>query len=311
MKFSTVYPIVALLGTTVMTVRADDGTECRDKVKNNKCNNRVKVSVTDMIHGLKDDVPDEVFEAFAAASAQCLECVDTSSVKALSTSDGTALTDGQCRFWCWCCTSHHCQNDNGDHYCPDQCHDRWPSCATDDRRILTGEGKGDPTVTSSKPAVYEIDVCMDDLEPLDKKSSTYSSYDKMLEDFDKELTECYKNKESFYNSWSAFAAQDGIDLSLMTRSEGGSSAVLFGVPAIDTEGAQVTQTYSSDASHQSTSQMIFYSAIGFVTVSAFAVVGTAVVVKVLNNRRSSNEEQSSLWMAEMVNSDADDVSSTP
>lgn len=306
MKLTTVVPFVALLGTSVQVEAKSKNDECREKSKADECQNRVVVSVTELIYGLKDDVPVEVMDAFAAASSDCLSCVDKSNVKSLSTSDGSALSDWGCRLHCWCCSSSHCQDDEGNNFCPEQCFDRWPQCSNDGRRILTGEGD-DHDAVSATPAVFEIDVCMDDLEPLDKSSPVYSSYEKMLVDFEKELASCYENKNKFYYSWSNYTAEDGYNLSLMAKEGSGGAQMMFGVPAVDTEGAKVT-TYSADAAHQSTSQMIFYSALGFVAVSAFAVVGTAVVVKILNNRRSVNEEQASLWVAEMQSTD---VSSTP
>jgi hypothetical protein len=46
--------------------------------------------------------------------------------------------------------------------------------------------------------------------------------------------------------------------------------------------------------------MMFYSALGFVTVSAFAVFGTALVVQVLRKRREADEEQAAKWVSELT-----------
>jgi hypothetical protein len=109
---------------------------------------------------------------------------------------------------------------------------------------------------------------------------------------------CYEDRETFMNSWSSLCAESGIDLSLMARQSGDTSRILFGVGYIDSESAKVT-TYSSDDSHRSTSHMIFYSALGFVMISAFGVVGTAVVVKLLNKRKEEEDEQAAKWVSEM------------
>lgn len=295
MKFASVIPFVSLLASTQ---GAD--VECQEKTET--CKERVKVSIIDVIQGLNDDVPIEVIDAFVAASASCLQCVDKSDAKPLSTADGTVLTDSQCRNRCWCCTSQYCQI-NGKNWCPTQCHDRYPECvATPGRRYLT-EGVDDTTEEYSSEVVnFQIDVCMDDITPLDKGVSSYTDYNQMLADFESELTECYADKETFYNEWSSLCSESGIDLGLMARSSGGSSAVMFGLPIIDKEGAEVV-TYNSDGAHQATSNMIFYSALGFIAVAAFAVVGTAVVVKVINNRNAEEEEKAAKWVSEMSAAD--------
>jgi hypothetical protein len=290
MKF-TVLPIMAMLGTTL----AEDA-ECKEKT--DTCQNRVEVFVTDLVHGLKDDVPVEVYEAFVTASSQCLSCVEKTDVEVLTeTADESTMSLAQCRrAGCWCCLQTWCQRNDGSNYCPEQCYDDFPKCDSSSRR-LTGEDDGNPYFIN-----YELDVCMDVMTPLDTSSSSYVDHTQMLEDFEKELATCYEDKDTFLNSWSSLCADSGIDLSLMARTEGDSRTITFGSTGIDMENAVMT-TYSSDDSHRSTSHMIFYSALGFVTLSAFAVIGTAVVVKVLNKRKEAEKEQEAKWVSEMVNVD--------
>eukprot|EP00603_Paraphysomonas_imperforata_P001061 CAMPEP_0114426830 /NCGR_PEP_ID=MMETSP0103-20121206/8012_1 /TAXON_ID=37642 ORGANISM="Paraphysomonas imperforata, Strain PA2" /NCGR_SAMPLE_ID=MMETSP0103 /ASSEMBLY_ACC=CAM_ASM_000201 /LENGTH=312 /DNA_ID=CAMNT_0001595827 /DNA_START=21 /DNA_END=959 /DNA_ORIENTATION=+ len=298
------YNIVPYLSVLSYGLGAD--VDCPEKT--DSCKNRVKVSVTDMIQGLKDDIPSEVISAFVETSAECMQCVDTSDVKAFNTGDDTALTWAECRNLCWCCRNHHCQDEDGNHQCPAQCFDWFSRC--DFRRFLTEDEPmseveaytGPGTLSSSKPAIFEIDVCMDDIAPLDMSKDSYLAYDKMLADFEEELTQCYSDKDEFYESWASRLSQQGIDLTHMTRNEGGSSVVMFGAPAIDKEGAEVT-TYSSDNSHEQTSNKIFYGAMGFAAVTAFAIFGTAVVVKKLNARQAANDEQANRWIAEMTAAD--------
>jgi hypothetical protein len=150
---------------------------------------------------------------------------------------------------------------------------------------------------------FNINVCVADVTPLNPSASHYLDYAQMLTDFESELQECYADSEGFLDSWSSLCADSGIDLSLMARTEeGGSPKLLFGMQGVDSAGARVT-TYSSDESHRSTSHMIFYSALGFVAVSAFAVFGTAVVVKLINKRQEEEQEQSAKWVAEMATVD--------
>lgn len=146
---------------------------------------------------------------------------------------------------------------------------------------------------------FEISVCMDDITPQKAGEASYTDYKRMLADFSDELSTCYADKDAFYNSWSSYAADSGIDMGLMARTEGGGSAIMFSSGALDIEGATVV-SYSSDESHRSTSNMMFYSALGFVTLSAFAVFGTAVVVRVLNNRKAREEEQAAQWVTELT-----------
>jgi hypothetical protein len=296
MKLTSLLPI-GLLSTTLAA-------ECKEKTAEDVCENRVQVSVTDFVSGLIDDVPDEVYEAFVEASAQCMSCVSTSDVKYLSeTADDTVLSYLQCKIrGCWCCTHDWCQHGDGTNFCPEQCYDDFPTCGPDD------DAAGDDTAgrrlaggTSTPTAfTFEVDVCMDDMTPLDSSATSYVDPIKMLDDFQAELAACYADKDAFMSTWSGLCADSGIDLSLMARrsDSGDSETMLLGVPGIDAENFKLT-TYDSSDSHRSTSHMIFYSALGFAALSAFAVFGTAVVVKVVNKRSAAKAEQDAKWIAEL------------
>ena len=295
MKLSTVLPLMAmsLLGSS--GVAAEE--ECKEKATT--CENRVEVLVTDLVFGLKDEVPVEVYEAFVTASSQCLSCVDETDVKALTeTADESNMPLWECRLKCWCCEEEWCQFSDGSNWCPQQCYDDFGQCAPESRR-LTGEDDGNPYFIN-----YDLNVCMEDITPQDSATISYVDHTEMLADLERELATCYEDKDAFLDSWSSLCADSGIDLSLMARQEGEPKTILFGANGLDSEHAVVT-TYSSDESHQSTSHMIFYSALGFVAVSAFAVVGTAVVVKVLNKRRAADEEQAAQWVSEMATATAE------
>lgn len=298
MKLSNILPYLSVLS---YGLGAD--VDCPEKT--DVCNKRVKVSVTDMIQGLKDDIPEEVISAFVETSAECMQCVETSDVSLFSTGDGSTLTYSQCRARCWCCRNHHCQDEHGNHNCPAQCFDDFSRC--DFRRFLAEDEPtskvetytGPGALSSSHAVNFEIDVCMDDIVPLDMSKESYPSHKLLLSDFEEELTKCYEEKEDFYESWALRLSQRGIDLTQMTRDGVGSPGMLFGTPAVDSEGAEVT-AYSSGDSHKETSNMIFYGALGFATVAAFAIFGTALVVKMLNARKAANEEQATRWVAEMA-----------
>jgi hypothetical protein len=295
MKLSAIIFLASLFASSYAS---DDG--CKEKT--DTCVNRVKVLATDLVYGLKDDVPVEVIEAFVTASSQCLACVDSSDVEAKTeTADESVLSYNECMWYCWCCTEFWCQDWEGNNFCPEQCYDDFATCAPSERRVLFGEDEttADPTFMN-----FEIDVCMDDMTPLDGSQSSYVDYDRMLDDFLDELTACYADRDAFMTTWSDLCSESGIDLSLMARASGarGTDTIILGAPGLDTEHAEVT-TYSSDDSHRSSSLMIFYSALGFVALSAFAVVGTAVVVKVLNKRKEEEAAQEAQWVSEMTAAD--------
>ena len=279
--------------------------KCKEKATT--CENRVEVLVTDLVFGLKDEVPVEVYEAFVTASSQCLSCVDKTDVNVLKnpqprskTGDNKVSLPDCKKSGCWCCQEYWCSIAYGTNYCPSSCSEHYPQCFAE-RRQLT-DGFDDDTDNSNYPYFvnYELNVCMEDITPLDPSATSYVDHTEMLADLERELATCYEDKDAFLDSWSSLCADSGIDLSLMARQEGEPKTILFGANGLDSEHAVVT-TYSSDESHQSTSHMIFYSALGFVAVSAFAVVGTAVVVKVLNKRRAAGEEQAAQWVSEMTN----------
>jgi hypothetical protein len=302
MKVPSILPIVTLMGTTTGPGVVSAAAECREKTA--VCRNQVTVLATDVISGLQDDIPVEVFETFVTASTQCLSCVDKSDVVVLSTGDETELTYNQCRFrGCWCCTQSWCQKSDGSNFCPTQCYDDFAQCAPSDegRRLLMGDGAERILTDTVEPHVlsFEIDVCMDDITPLSSSTASYTDYKQMLADFKSELDTCYSNRDAFMSSWSSLAADAGIDLSLLAREGGGSSTILFSAAGLDGEHATLT-TSVSDESHRSTSNMMFYSALGFVTLSAFAVFGTAVVVRVLNKRKAEEEAQAAQWVSELT-----------
>lgn len=290
MKLAKVLSLIPLFGS----VHAED-TECKEKTST--CQTRVEVLATDLVFGLKDDVPVEVYEAFVTASSQCLSCVEDSDVKILGggTGDGSKLSRRQCKNrGCSCCDKWWCQHSDGSNWCPEQCLDRFPKCK-DERRRLTGQDDG----TNPYFVNYELDVCMDDISPLETTTSSYVDYNDMLIVMESDLATCYDDKEVFLDSWSSLCTQSGIDLSLMARTEGDTSTIMFGATGFDAENAVVT-TYTSDESHRSTSHMIFYSALGFVTLSAFAIIGTALVVRVLNKRKEEEAAQAAQWVSEMA-----------
>ena len=270
-----------------------------------ECEQRVKVNASTAISGLIDDVPKEVYEAFVIASTECLQCVDESNVQVLhSRHNGCnsnkckgcgekSETWWTCRSCCDECRCMGCDNNlgpGGGRKCDDCC---------DDRRKLSVTTTDD---VKEEDVNFNINVCMDNVNPLDSSSTSYVDHVQMLADFEAELEACYTDTEGFMDSWSSLCADSGIDLSLMARQEGEPKTILFGANGLDSEHAVVT-TYSSDESHQSTSHMIFYSALGFVAVSAFAVVGTAVVVKALNKRRAAKDAQEAQWVSEMSSVD--------
>jgi hypothetical protein len=251
------------------------------------------VNASTFVDGLIDDVPAEVLEAFVEASAGCLKCVDPSDLIPLGSGDvgcpaymcggcGTEWLETwyTCRDCCEVCRCMGC--DPAKHW--GMCES---CCGSGNRRLTTGSGVD-----------FTIDVCMDDVNPLNPTSTYYVDYNDLIEDFEAELKACYENKEDFYNRWSSLCSDVGIDLSTMARNSGEPSTIMFDIEGMDKEGAKIT-TYSSDESHQSTSNMFFYGALGFVSISVFAVMGTAVVVKVLNKRKEERNAQTAKWVAEM------------
>jgi hypothetical protein len=140
---------------------------------------------------------------------------------------------------------------------------------------------------------------MDDITPPHSSfSSYYEDYTAMIEDFTSQLTKCYAQSDAFVNSWSTLCAESGVDLSLATSSR---SPVLLSEPFVDIENAKVVSYSSSDA-HRSTANVVLYAGVGIAAVSAFAVLGAVVVVKVLKKRTETEEEKALNWIAGM-NSD--------
>ena len=145
---------------------------------------------------------------------------------------------------------------------------------------------------------FKIDVCMANVNPLVATDKYYTDYTKMLDDFKDELNACYSAKDTFMDTWSALCVDVGIDLPSLARNR---ESIMLGMYDMDTENAVVTD--ESDNSHRITSQMIFYSALGFVTLAAFAVFGTAVVVRVLNKRQEDRDTKASLGFPDDLNRD--------
>lgn len=85
----------------------------------------------------------------------------------------------------------------------------------------------------------------------------------------------------------SISANKGLDLNLMVRDDSEPSTLLFGHTGMEISNAQV-KTYKSSNSHRSTSHMIFYGALGFVTISLFAIISTATVIYVFNKRKKNN-----------------------
>jgi hypothetical protein len=297
-------------GAAASSVSLSSATEC--PVKAEVCEQRVKVEVTGVVDGLMTDVPQAVYDAFVAASAACLQCVDESNAHAMSSGHHGCNynkckgcgeqyeTWKNCRSCCGECRCMGCSwnyGSGGNRECDRCCSN--PGVVPDtQRRALGGEEGGGEGETD---VLFSLDVCMDDISPLDGASSHYVDYEALLADFETELQQCYGRHDEFLGAWSSLCAEAGVDLdTLARRGDGGSSApVLFGLAGVDAEGAVVT-TYSSDQDHQASSHAIFYSALGFVALSAFAVVGAAVVVKVINARKALEEERAAQWVSEMA-----------
>ena len=285
-----------------------ESAECESREEGSVCQDRVQVNATGAISGLMDDVPKEVYEAFVTASSECLHCVGESSVRMLDSGDygcNSNLCKGcgessESKWTCWtCCDYCRCMG------CPENlgpgdnkvCDD----CCYDDTGVIVSVQTAEEE--SLLAVDFNIDVCMDNIHPLESSATSYIDYTQMLTDFENDLKACYADTESFYDSWSSLCADTGIDLSLMARRDGdGSVPIVFGMTNMDSENAVDTKG-SSDDSHHSTTYMIFYSALGFVVLSAFAVVCTAVVVKVLNKRKAAEEAQINAWV--------DEISSAP
>lgn len=137
---------------------------------------------------------------------------------------------------------------------------------------------------------FNINVCMDNVKPLNTTNIQYTNYKDMLYDFNNELHKCYQNKTQFINNWSLITSNKGMDLSLMMRDENYDlSTILFGYTGMEIQNAQVI-SYDSSERHKSTSHMLFYSAIGFIIISISAILSTAIVTKVLNKRKEQNEK---------------------
>lgn len=351
--------ILTFLGITYIT-SADSNINCR---------NRVSVNISDIIFGLKGNIPIDIIDSYIAASAGCLKGVDENNLRhqedqiiAFNTGNNICNSYSSCR-WCGsifenenncesCCDDCRCvgcewnrgsrtnylgysrvcddccvqgievctsyvndcygckMSNEGDKSCKDCCGVcRCEGCSKTNERIgwskniygdyicddcceerrlqsnITNIINGD---TEFETHIYfNIDVCMDDITPLDSSKSNYINYIDMLNDFSDEFHLCYEDKDKFINSWTSISAHKGLDLNLMVRDEKEPSTLLFGYTSIEISNAQV-KTYDSSDSHKSTSHMIFYGSLGFVTISLFAILSTAFVVYIFNKRKRTN-----------------------
>lgn len=249
---------------------------------NINCRNRVSVNVSDIIFGLKGDVPVDIINSYITASAGCLKGVDKnnlspqeSQIRTLNTGNNICNSHSSCR-WCGsifenenncesCCDGCRCvgcewnrgvgintlgysrvcdnccvqgievctsyisdcygckMTNEGDKTCKDCCGIcRCEGCSKtnerndwqkniygdyvcddccEERRLQTNISNGD---TEFETYIYfNIDVCMEDIKPLNTSKSNYINYIDMLNDFSEELHLCYEDKDKFINSWVA------------------------------------------------------------------------------------------------------------
>ena len=314
MKFLLASTVTLSLTDSSSSSSSSSSFGCRDKVVS--CDNRVQVNITSAVDGMLYDSPHAVYSAFVAASIDCLECVSNENVEALTfynygcnyqkckncgEYDETWQT---CRTCCGECRCMGCDSNyglQGDRKCDADWgwnYQSWRSSCCSSRRL------GDESFESSEnlDVTFSLDVCMDDVSPLEGSSSHYVDFHALFDDFQVELAKCYDNKDVFINSWSSYCSDAGIDLSLMARTQGDVNSIMFGLAGLDTEDAVITTTTSSE-SHRSTSNIMFYSALGFVFLSAFAVGGTAMVVKVLKIRDDARQAQQAAWVSDISNVD--------
>jgi hypothetical protein len=136
---------------------------------------------------------------------------------------------------------------------------------------------------------YNMNICMDEITPLDTNKQVYTNHEEMLQDYNDELHSCYENKSHFIDTWASISANNGLDLSLMVRDDRDRdlTTILFGYTGMEINNAQVT-TYSSSKSHRATKHMLFYGIIGFLVISIVAVTSTFIVVYKINKRKEEN-----------------------
>lgn len=337
------------------------------------CKEEVSVNISDIIFGLKDNVPSEVIDSYIEASSMCMHDINKNNVNRLSTGNNMCNTQESCRV-CGtiietnnncktCCNECRCvgcswnrgpgtnwlghermcdsccvqgeeicssyigdcygcnlsnEGDNSCKSCCNQC--RCEGCDKDDERdgwqkIVYGEyvcdeccssrrylyanntnRKAKEEIKTNKTSnaeermseiyvYYQLSVCMDEISPLDFTEKYYTDYKEMLNDFTNELHYCYENKTQFISTWASISAEQGLDLSLMTRDDSkDTSKILFGYIGMEVSDAEV-KIYSSSGSHQATSHIYFYGALGFVIISISAIITIFVVVLIINKRK--------------------------
>jgi len=241
-----------------------------------------------------------------AASSQCLQCVGSTDTKPLNTAN-TPLTETECAHSSRCAKAAGICWGRFNGGCTTYC--KQLICPLGGRRLtdvtsyeeLAARRLQDSTETPTHIS-FQIDVCMDDITPLDSSSSSYyEDYTAMINDFTSQLTECYAQTEDFYNSWSSLCAESGVDLSLATSTRDPTflrTPVLLSEPFVNIENAKVI-SYSSSDSHRSTANVLLYAGVGIAAVSAFAVVGAVVVVNLLKKRAEAEDEKALNWIAGM------------
>ena len=184
-----------------------------------------------------------------------------------------------CKTCCGQCRCEGCSSNNvrygwlkeiyGDYVCDE--------CCDTHRRIQEPEPEPEPE--QDIQIYYNLKACI----------ITNDDIQRILENYNNQLHNCYQNRSQFINTWASLTADQGIDLSLMVRDEMDNdySTILFGYNGMEIDNAQVT-SYESSESHKATSYMIFYGALGFIIVSISAVISTAIVVRVKNKRKEQN-----------------------
>jgi hypothetical protein len=323
MKFLQIsYAVLALASCS-----ADNSGECPEK--ETECETRLAVDVSSLVEGFMDGMPQEVFTKFVEASSLCLKCVDKSNLKKTRGGDDDSgggsgnngcNIDRDCRE-CGtqkemknnckaCCPGPRCMgcdwnlgplyNNKGKDIrrCSNRCNpEEYTYPYSLPTSVLSIEEVVEATAGEIEEAdrvEFKLDVCMAEVDE-------DTDYTTMVDRFKDELNACYAAKDTFMDSWSSLCVDVGIDLPNLMK-DNNRESIMLSLDELDAEDAVVT-TYSSDETHRSSSHMLFYSALGFVTVAAFAVFGTAVVVRVLNKRQEDRDTQAAQWVSELTSTE--------
>ena len=331
------------------------------------CKEEVNVNISDIIFGLKDNVPSEIIDTYIEASSMCMHDINKNNVNTLNTghngcniysckSCGTIMeTNNNCKPCCnecrcvgcswnrgpgtnWlghervcdsccvqeeescssyfsqcygcnmanegdkscqpCCNQCRCEgcdkneerngwqkNVYGDYVCDECCSSRRRLYTNNTKEITTKEINNTEEQISELYIYYKLNVCMEKVSPLDLTETYYKDYKEMLNDFQNELHYCYENRTQFISTWASLSAEQGLDLSLMTRDDSrDTSIILFGYTGMEVSEAEV-KTYYSSESHKATSHMFFYGALGFIVISISAIITTFIVILITNKRK--------------------------